>query len=66
MDSLSQKFSTDYLTGKKGTVHNFLKDECNLSFKKKKKKKKKIIRLPAARNSPDKIQARKVWVIKWG
>ncbi|KAI8097902.1 uncharacterized protein B0P05DRAFT_447952, partial [Gilbertella persicaria] len=56
MESLTQKFSD--LTVKKSTVHNFLKDECNLSFK-------KLTRLPVARNNSDKIQARKDWVIKW-
>lgn len=53
MDSLSQKFSE--LTMKKSTVHNFLKDECNLSLKNY-----------TARNSPEKILARKEWVIKCG
>lgn len=56
MESLTQKFSD--LTVKKSTVHNFLKDECNLSFK-------KLTRLPVARNNSDKIQARKNWDIKW-
>lgn len=56
MESLTQKFSD--LTVKKSTVYNFLKDECNLSFK-------KLTRLPVARNNSDKIQARKDWVIKW-
>ncbi|OAD71612.1 hypothetical protein PHYBLDRAFT_170276 [Phycomyces blakesleeanus NRRL 1555(-)] len=56
MESLTQKFSD--LTVKKSTVHNFLKNECNLSFK-------KLTHLPVARNNSDKIQARKNWVIKW-
>ncbi|KAG1456885.1 hypothetical protein G6F56_006732 [Rhizopus delemar] len=56
MESLTQKFSD--LTVKKSTVHNFLKDECNLSVK-------KLTCLPVARNNSDKIQARKDWVIKW-
>ncbi|KAG2203631.1 hypothetical protein INT47_011725 [Mucor saturninus] len=47
MESLTQKFSD--LTVKKSAVHNFLKDECNLSFK-------KLTRLPVARNNSDKIQ----------
>lgn len=46
MESLTQKFSD--LTVKKSAVHNFLKDECNLSFK-------KLTRLPVARNNSDKI-----------
>ncbi|KAI7907173.1 uncharacterized protein BX663DRAFT_419240, partial [Cokeromyces recurvatus] len=57
MDSLTQKFSD--LTVKKSTAHNFLKAECNLFFL------KKLTTQPAARNSPNKIQARKDWVIKW-
>ncbi|KAI9254378.1 hypothetical protein EDC94DRAFT_678950 [Helicostylum pulchrum] len=56
MESLTQKFSD--LTVKKSAVYNFLKDECNLSFK-------KLTRLPVARNNSDKIQARKDGVIKW-
>jgi hypothetical protein len=56
MASLIQKFSD--LSVKKSTVHNFLKTECNLSFK-------KLTTQPAARNSPTKIQDRKEWVIKW-
>ncbi|KAG1454166.1 hypothetical protein G6F46_007552 [Rhizopus delemar] len=56
MDSLTQKLSD--LSVKKSTVHNFLKTECNLSFK-------KLAAQPAARNSPTKIQNRKDWVIKW-
>ncbi|CAO3698202.1 unnamed protein product [Rhizopus stolonifer] len=56
MDLLTQKFSD--LSVKKSTVHNFLKTECNLSFK-------KLTTQPAARNSPTKIQDRKDWVIKW-
>ncbi|KAI8332745.1 hypothetical protein EDC96DRAFT_526486 [Choanephora cucurbitarum] len=56
MESLTQKFSN--LTVKKSTVHNFLKDKCNLSFK-------KLTRLPVTRNNSDMIQARKDWAIKW-
>lgn len=56
MDPLTQKFSD--LTVKKSTVHNFLKNECNLSFK-------KLTRMPVARNSPTRIQARKDRIIKW-
>ncbi|KAG1218173.1 hypothetical protein G6F35_008537 [Rhizopus arrhizus] len=55
MGSLTQKFSD--LSVKKSTVHNFLRTECNFSFK-------KLTTQPAARNSPTKIQDRKDWVIK--
>jgi hypothetical protein len=57
MDFLTQKFSD--LGVKRSTVHNFLKTECNLSFK-------KLTTQLAARNSPTKIQDCKNWVIKWG
>ncbi|EIE79863.1 hypothetical protein RO3G_04568 [Rhizopus delemar RA 99-880] len=56
MDSLTQKFAD--LNVKKSTVHNFLKTECNLSFK-------KLTTQPAARNSPVKIQEHMDWVKKW-
>ncbi|KAI8638013.1 hypothetical protein BD408DRAFT_36486 [Parasitella parasitica] len=56
MNFLTQKFSD--LSVKKSTVHNFLKTECNLSFK-------KLTTQPAARNNPTKIQDRKDWVTKW-
>ncbi|KAG2196543.1 hypothetical protein INT47_010382 [Mucor saturninus] len=39
---------------KKSNVHNFLKNECNLSFK-------KLTTQPAARNNPTKIQDLKDW-----
>lgn len=55
MDSLTQKFAD--LSVKKSTIHNFLKAECNLSFK-------KLTTQPAARNSPVKIQERMDWVKK--
>ncbi|KAI9468227.1 MAG: hypothetical protein EXX96DRAFT_654825 [Benjaminiella poitrasii] len=42
---------------KKSTIHNFLKIECNLSFK-------ELTTQLASRNSPTKIQDRKGWVIK--
>ncbi|KAG1056191.1 hypothetical protein G6F43_001897 [Rhizopus delemar] len=56
IDFLTQKFSD--LSVKKSIVHNFLKAECNLSFK-------KLTTQPAARNNPVKIQDRMDWVLKW-
>ena len=56
MDSLTQKFSD--LSVKKSTVRNFLKIECNLSFK-------KLTTQPAAGNNLVKIQDRMDWVLKW-
>ncbi|KAI7905316.1 uncharacterized protein BX663DRAFT_502434 [Cokeromyces recurvatus] len=57
MDSLTQKHSN--LSVKKSTVHNFLKTECSLSFKKLTTQ-----TVANARNNPTKIQDRKDWVIK--
>ncbi|KAG0786761.1 hypothetical protein G6F22_007533 [Rhizopus arrhizus] len=56
MDSLTQKFSD--LSVKKSTVRNFLKTECNLSFK-------KLTTQLAAENNLVKIQDCMDWVLKW-
>ncbi|EIE85106.1 hypothetical protein RO3G_09816 [Rhizopus delemar RA 99-880] len=56
VDSLTHSFAD--LSIKKSTVHNFLKSECNLSFK-------RVTLRPVARNDTTKIAARLAWVKHW-
>ena len=56
VEELMNKFSG--LEIKKSRVHEFMKDECNLSMK-------KATFWPEARNSEDNLQKRLQWVMKW-